>query len=164
MDQPLHAGLLAVRGEGRWRGVLIEGPSGSGKSDLALRALEQGFRLVADDRVIVWASGGRCFGRAPEPLASLIEARGLGVVAEPALPFCQVELVVRCADRDAVERVPEAEFSVRAGVALPCLSLWPWEPTAPAKMRRALDHLGAGPQRAYQAPFRGAPPPRMGAT
>ena len=75
----LHAGLIAARIAGFWRGVLIEGPSGSGKSDLALRALSQGFRLVADDRVVVWASGGRLFGRAPEILNGLIELRGLGV-------------------------------------------------------------------------------------
>ena len=52
--------------DGGWRGALIEGPSGAGKSDLALRALDAGFRLVADDRVVVWTSGGRLFGRAPD--------------------------------------------------------------------------------------------------
>ena len=54
-----HAGLIARRMGGVWRGVLIEGPSGAGKSDLALRALDQGFRLVADDRVVVWTDAGR---------------------------------------------------------------------------------------------------------
>ena len=63
--------------------MLIEGPSGSGKSDLALRAIEIGFRLVADDRTLVWASGGALYGRAPAPLGGLIEVRGVGVLAGP---------------------------------------------------------------------------------
>ena len=50
-----HAGLLAQRIGGRWKGALIEGPSGAGKSDLALKALDAGFRLVADDRVMFQA-------------------------------------------------------------------------------------------------------------
>ena len=54
----LHAGLLAIYLNGAWRGVLIEGASGAGKSDLAIRLLEQGFRLVADDRVLVWSCDG----------------------------------------------------------------------------------------------------------
>jgi serine kinase of HPr protein (carbohydrate metabolism regulator) len=62
----LHAGLVALRLAGFWRGALICGPSGAGKSDLALKALDAGFRLVADDRV-VWPrprSPGR-IGRGP---------------------------------------------------------------------------------------------------
>ena len=47
---PFHAGLIALYDAGGWKGVLIEGASGSGKSDLALRCLGRGFRLVADDR------------------------------------------------------------------------------------------------------------------
>ena len=48
-----HAGLLARWTGGHWRGVLIEGESGSGKSDLALRALDDGWSLVADDRTLL---------------------------------------------------------------------------------------------------------------
>jgi serine kinase of HPr protein (carbohydrate metabolism regulator) len=143
MSQPRHAGLVAVRRDGRWAGVLIEGPSGGGKSDLALRALDAGFRLVADDRAVVWASGGRAFGRAPGPLAGLIEARGVGVLFADALPFCEISLVVRCVAQGEVERLPEPRTADLCGVAVPLLRLWPLEPAAPAKMRRAVEHLGA---------------------
>jgi hypothetical protein len=144
----VHAGLIAMRLGGRWRGVLIEGPSGAGKSDLALRALSQGFRLVADDRVVLWASGGRLFGRAPETLAGLIEVRGLGVIAEPALPFAGIALVAAC--RPA-ERIPPDTPTTRLGVELPQLSVSPLEASATAKIGRALQHLGCGAQEAYQA-------------
>jgi serine kinase of HPr protein (carbohydrate metabolism regulator) len=78
-----HAGLIAHRVAGTWRGALVEGPSGVGKSDLALRALDQGFVLVADDRTLVFVSGGELYGRAPDALAGLVEARGLGVLPQP---------------------------------------------------------------------------------
>ncbi len=83
----VHGGLIARRLGEHWRGVLIEGPSGAGKSDLALRALERGFSLVADDRVRLFVSGGRLYGRAPSALAGLIEARGIGVTRRPFVAF-----------------------------------------------------------------------------
>lgn len=126
---------------GGWRGVLIEGPSGAGKSDLALRALDHGFRLVADDRVVLWASGGVLFGRAPDTLFGLIEVRGQGVRAAPALRLARIGLVVECVAPEGIERLPDPRSTTREGVSVPCMRLWPFEPAAPAKLRRALGHL-----------------------
>ena len=153
----LHAGLVAARLGGLWRGALIEGPSGAGKSDLALRALDHGFRLVADDRVVVWASGEVLYGRAPEPLAGLLEVRGVGVHAAPAINFCRIALAVRCGQ---YERMPEPAFCDYAGLSIPVVSIDPFEPSAPAKLGRALQHLGASTEGAYQD--RLAAPPRPG--
>lgn len=130
-----HAGLIATRLGERWRGALIEGPSGAGKSDLALRMLDRGCRLVADDRVALWVSEGRLFGRAPEPLAGLIEARGLGLERVIALPLAQVVLVVRCGQP---ERLPEPQTADLLGVSLPIVTLAALEASAPAKLSRAL--------------------------
>jgi serine kinase of HPr protein (carbohydrate metabolism regulator) len=134
----VHAGLIARRLDGFWRGVLIEGPSGAGKSDLALRALDLGFRLVADDRVSLWLSDGRLFGRAPEALHGLIEVRGVDVTGEAALPFCEIDLIVQ---PGAPERLPEPESAKRLGVELPLLTLSYGEPSAPAKLGRAIAAL-----------------------
>jgi serine kinase of HPr protein (carbohydrate metabolism regulator) len=139
-----HAGLIATRRDGHWRGVLIEGPSGVGKSDLALRALDHGFRLVADDRVALWTSAGRLFGRAPETLAGLMELRGVGVVGASALPLSEVALVARCG---APERLPDAEMTEILGVKLPIVTLAPLEVSAPAKLSRALARFDGGPNR-----------------
>ncbi len=142
----VHAGLIALRLGGGWRGVLIQGPSGSGKSDLALRAIGQGFRLVADDRTVLFLSAGRLFGRAPGPLHGLIEIRGVGVARMAVLNLAPVVLSVRCKTTpDAVERHPESTFIDLLGVATPILDLWPFENSAPAKISRAIEHLGARP-------------------
>ncbi|MDP1631056.1 MAG: HPr kinase/phosphorylase [Caulobacter sp.] len=141
-----HAGLIALRLGGVWRGLLIEGPSGSGKSDLALRALEVGFRLVADDRVQLWASDGQLWGRAPDTLSGLMESRGLGVLGLTPVPFAPISLVVRCeATPDAVERFPGGETFNLAGISLPLRALWPFDPAAAVKLRLAMQHLGSHP-------------------
>jgi len=127
--------LIATRLAGRWKGVLIEGPSGSGKSDLALRSLAAGFRLVADDRVVVWASAGRLFGRAPEALAGLMEVRGLDVVRLEPLPLSEIVLVARTGEP---ERLPDPQEVEIAGVSLPTITIDPFPLSTPEKLGRAL--------------------------
>ena len=155
----VHGGLIAQRLGGAWRGALIEGPSGCGKSDLALRCLAEGLHMVADDRVLLWVSQDRLFGRAPESLAGRIEVRGLDIVQEPAVAFCEVVLIALCAP---AERLPEPESAERLGVRLPVLRIAPLEASAPAKLRRALHHLGARTQQAYQTPLAARFLPRRG--
>jgi serine kinase of HPr protein (carbohydrate metabolism regulator) len=159
-----HAGLVGLRLGGLWRGALIQGPSGAGKSDLALRCLADGFRLVADDRVLVFVSGGRLFGTAPASLRGLVEARGLGVIPSASVAFAEIVLAIDCANDPAkIERLPDREFTAILGVSVPRLPLWPLEGSGPAKLRRALEHLGAHRQQAYLAALRlGASPERRG--
>jgi len=133
-----HAGLIAARSNGPWRGVLIQGPADAGKSDLALRALAHGFRLVADDRVVLWTSQGRLYGRAPDALAGLIEVRGLDVVRMTALPLCEVALV---AEAGIPERIPEPAFADILGLRVPKVILRLGDSSAPAKLGRALSHF-----------------------
>ena len=142
----LHATLVAARQGGLWRGALLLGPSGAGKSDLALRAMAGGWRLVADDRVCVWLSGGVAYGRAPATLAGLVEARGLGVLAQSRLPFTRVTLAVEAAVDAAVERMPEpARRPLGLGAAdPPLLRLDLREASALAKLAYALDAAARG--------------------
>ena len=142
----LHAGLMALRFGGRWRGVLIEGASGSGKSDLALRLMDAGLRLVADDRVLIWSCQGRVYGRAPAPLARLMEVRGHDVLSFDALRFCAIDLIVR---PGVSERMPQQAFArlLDCDVAM-CEAAY-LESSAPAKIRLRLQHLGHGAEGAY---------------
>src|SRR5215213_3566639 len=74
--ETLHASTVALDG----RAVLITGPSGSGKSDLALRLLDRGFKLVSDDQTMVRLDGERLVASAPANIAGKLEVRGIGIV------------------------------------------------------------------------------------
>ena len=137
----VHGGLVARPLGGRWQGVLILGPSGSGKSDLALRLIDQGFSLVADDRTLLWTSGEGLYGRAPETLTGLIEARGIGILSAPSHAFAPVTVAVECVE-GPVERFPALESTTFLGRTAPCLRLVAREASAPAKLSRALMGLG----------------------
>jgi len=137
----VHAGLVAIPYRQRWRGALITGPSGAGKSDLALRSIESGFSLVADDRTLLWTSGGLLYGRAPEALSGKLEARGVGILDMVRLPFVAVDLVVALGDDD-IERMPEPETETLLGHEIPRVRLAPYEASAPAKLRHGLIALG----------------------
>ena len=142
----VHGGMIACRSGGRWRGALLLGPSGVGKSDLALRALDQGFRLVSDDRTRLFVSEGRLFGRAPKALFGLMEVRGVGVVGCDAMAMAPVSIAVRCeSEPGLVDRLPDLASEGFLGVATPLFALWPLENSAPAKIRRAIESLGARP-------------------
>src|SRR6185369_13552251 len=74
--ESFHASTVARDG----RAVLIMGPSGSGKSDLALRLLDRGFSLVSDDQTLVRVDGGRLLASPPQTIAGKLEVRGVGIV------------------------------------------------------------------------------------
>src|SRR5258706_4556776 len=95
----IHASCVAIGP----RGVLLLGPSGSGKSDLALRLIDQGAKLVADDRTILFAAKGALHAKAPASIKGLIEIRGLCIVELPVranVTSVQVVLVVRLGRED----------------------------------------------------------------
>ena len=141
----LHASLAALWTGGGWRGALLLGPSGAGKSDLLLRLVDVGWRLVADDRVVVWASGGRAFGSAPAPLRGLIELRGQGMARAAALPFAPVAFVAELGE--TLERQPERRTTRVAGVPAPVHAVRPGDASAPARLRRLFPPVGlAHPQ------------------
>ena len=138
-SQPIHGTCVAV---GR-RGVLIRGRSGAGKSDLALRLIADGARLVADDQVLLRRVAGKMIASAPKTLCGLIEVRGIGIVSVPttfSVPLC---LIVDLVSLRAVPRLPEMVFATMAGIAVPLVKLTPFEASAPLKVRLAL-RFGAG--------------------
>src|SRR5205085_11557670 len=94
------------------RAILIRGPSGSGKSRLALSLIQASAngplrfaRLVADDRVWLEPRHGRLLVRPAETLAGLIEARGLGIRRLPFEPVALVGIVLDLVAADA-KRLP----------------------------------------------------------
>jgi serine kinase of HPr protein (carbohydrate metabolism regulator) len=130
----VHATAVAVDG----CAVLLRGPSGSGKSDLALRLIDAGARLVADDQSRLSREGDAVMVRAPQPIAGLIEVRGLGIVKLDALPAARLVLIADLVASERVERLPEPSSETILGLAIPVVAIAPLEASAPAKLRLAL--------------------------
>lgn len=103
----LHASCVADGG----KGLLILGPSGSGKSALALALIALGARLVADDRVELSVEAGALVARCPAPLSGMIEARGLGLLRCDPLPQAKIALAVDLGTPEEA-RLPESHAIV----------------------------------------------------
>ena len=130
----IHASCVALEG----RGVLLRGAPGAGKSDLALRLIDSGAILVADDQVVLTSGGEALLATPPARIAGLLEVRGIGIVSMEFVRQCQVYLVVDLAAPNAVERMPEAADVELCGYRIAHAALAPFEASAPAKIRLAL--------------------------
>jgi RNase adaptor protein for sRNA GlmZ degradation len=149
----IHATAVALDG----RAVLLLGPSGAGKSDLALRLLDRGWRLIADDRVILRRQGNGLWASAPAAIAGLIEVRDVGIISEATLASAPVALAIDLAARPA--RLPELSAYTIEGVAVPLIALSAHEESAPLKVERALQAHGAAVKAPVPAPPASPAPP-----
>ena len=143
MTEPIirvHATCVALpRADGGWSGVLLRGPSGAGKSDLALRLIDGGARLVADDQTELRRLDGVLTACAPESLAGKIEVRGMGILDLPYLDEVSLLLVCDLVAADRIERHPDPQIERLAEVELPLLAVAPFEASAPAKLRLGVE-------------------------
>jgi hypothetical protein len=139
----IHATCIAIGA----RGVLILGGSGAGKSDLALRLIDGGARLVADDRTELYVARNRLCARAPKSIAGLIEARGLGIIALPFTKSVPLALAVKL--QKPRTRLPEPQYYeppalFKVGKSLPFIMLDGGAPSAPARIRLAVTAFTQG--------------------
>lgn len=132
--------------------ALIRGPSGSGKSDLAIRvlALSSGGmsglglppgdpRLIADDQVQLHDDGTAIVASAPPAIAGLIEVRSVGILAVPARANAPIALVVDLVSPgQPIERLPDTQTAMLLGRPIPRIDLAPFEPSAAIKLVLAL--------------------------
>ena len=137
--------------------MLLLGPPGSGKSDLVLRLIDRGWRLVADDQVAVVAEAGTLRAAPPPALHGMLEVRGLGifrdlVVAAPAT----LRLVARLVPHAEIPRLPEPEAWAAAGITLPVIRLDAFAASATARLGLALD-AALGRARQQAGAFDGVP-------
>lgn len=124
----IHATCISYKENG----ILIIGPSGSGKSDLALRMMmNKGAELVADDRTDIEEKFGRLKASCPENIRGMMEVRGVGVCRFEPCPSVFVELVVELVPAgEKIERLPEQEKIEYCGVSVPKIRLHGFEISA----------------------------------
>ncbi len=135
MTSQVHGTCVAIAGIG----VLLRGPSGSGKSDLALRLIDRGAQLVADDRVTLQREEDGIVASAPPALAGRIEVRGLGVARLPSVARARLGVVIDLVDATAVERLPDRAGCELLGVGVPRYRLDAFAASACAKVRLAAE-------------------------
>jgi serine kinase of HPr protein (carbohydrate metabolism regulator) len=133
----IHATAVALPAEGGWAGVLLRGPPGSGKSDLALRLIDEGARLVADDQTELCTEDGALKVRAPARLGGQLEVRGLGLVTMPMVEQAPLVLVADLVVAADVDRLPTPQGVTLAGIDVAMVRLAPFEASATAKLRLA---------------------------
>jgi HPr kinase/phosphorylase len=141
----LHATCISLNGTA----VLIRGPSGSGKSSLALQILESAgtglagetleVDLVSDDQTELALEGGRLIASPPHSIAGLLEIRGQNILRLDFVKDVEVVLVVDLKAAERIERLPEASALVTdiLGVKLACVAIDPSHPSAAARLRVA---------------------------
>lgn len=123
------------------RGLLIEGPPGSGKSSLALALIDRGAVLVGDDGVLLELRGDRVMASPHPNIAGKLEVRNLGLLDFPAVSEVPVALVVRL-DPAAPRFIEAAQEAVLAGMPLPLIRLWPDSPVLALRAELALARYG----------------------
>ena len=118
-------------------GILLRGPSGAGKSDLALRLIDSGAVLVADDRVALIEKPDDILACPPEALAGRLEVRGVGVFALPHAGAAPLRLVCDLGGPDRIQRLPEPGWCEYLGVRIRRIDVAPFEASATVKLRVA---------------------------
>ena len=139
----IHATAVAVGNDG----LLLRGPPGSGKSDLALRLIDGGALLVADDRVDLSLEAGELMASAPAALAGLLEVRGVGILRLPARPSVRVSALVDLVAFPDIERLPDACWETILGRVVRRFLLAAFEASAAAKLRALLRYSSLSPDR-----------------
>ena len=137
MSQVHQASCVAIGG----RALLIQGPSGSGKSSLALGLIDRGAELIGDDGVSLELRAGRLYASPPPHIVGLIEIRNLGLLSLPTVSDIPIALVVRL-DPAAPRFIEQAETIKLDGAALPMLRLWPDGAVLALKSELALARYG----------------------
>jgi serine kinase of HPr protein (carbohydrate metabolism regulator) len=123
------------------KGLLIAGPAGAGKSDLALRLMDQGARLVADDQTELKIEKDELIASAPASIKGLFEVRHVGLVRMPYVNAASIALYIELTLlHEKLERLPEYEDMFLLDHPVRRLRLPAFAASTPAKICAALGY------------------------
>ncbi len=128
----MHATLVSLQG----KGILLTGKSGSGKSEIALKYIEnKNAKLVSDDVVVIEVRENQLWGRAPENIKGLMEIRGVGIVRFDAEAEAPINLVVNLKNNpEDIERMPKKRVENILGVEIEAIDLYAGDVTIVEKI------------------------------
>lgn len=129
--------------------VLLIGTPGAGKSDVALRLIAMGAKLLSDDRTDLVVENGRLIAQCPPSLHGQIEIRGIGIARLESAGPAPVVLAVVLDPEARIERLPEARSyplpePLQVLLPPPMLTLRPFEAATPAKIAACAAALSRG--------------------
>lgn len=118
----MHASFVLWRN----KGILFRGKSGSGKSELALKFIEnKNAVLVADDVVALKTRQNKLWGYAPENIRGLLEIRNVGISCYEFAAEAEVSLLVNLVQyKENLERLPKNKTENILGVEIPAIDLY----------------------------------------
>jgi len=138
--QMLHASCVAVGA----KSVLLMGEPGGGKSDLALRLIDRGGKLVADDQVVLTRKGKEILTSCPDSIKGLIEIRGVGIFKTAHKQNVPLLLIVQLSHREWIERLPHPEPYDCLGISIPQMRVCAFEASTAIKIEMAMTSLQDG--------------------
>lgn len=130
----LHASCVEFMG----CGLLICGQAGSGKSDLSLRLIDAGAKLIADDQTVVENKDGKLTAQAPDAIKGKIEIRGIGIVETPYIDETEIRLKLILRPAAEIDRMPEKRTELIENVALPVFDFDAFSASAVIKIKTLL--------------------------
>ena len=121
-------------------GVLILGDSGSGKSDLALRLIDNGATLISDDISICRKNSNNIYLYCPPEIKGLLEVREIGIITVPFVERIKLRLVVNLRSKNN-ERFPKDNSFRILGIKIPLISIEGKNSSAVAKIKVKLNEI-----------------------
>ena len=131
----VHGTSVSIDGDG----VLFRGPTGSGKSDLALRMINFGAQLVSDDQVCLTRRNDNIFMSSPPTIRNSLEVRGIGIVNTIVQKEAPLILVLNMLPNNVTSRMPVWQLCTFFDIKVPAVEFAPFEISAHLKVKLAIN-------------------------
>lgn len=130
MQKQIHGTSICYK----QKGLLFLGKSGNGKSDLALRLIDKGANLIADDQTILTLKNNKIILTCPSEIKSKLEIRGIGIIKMPSIKEHQLDIVFQLKSFREIKRIPNENWRMLLDQKIPYYEIDPFELSVNAKI------------------------------